>query len=150
MVKNEFSTLQALIPPDTSRGVINTSTSAPLRSIRDICADLSKDIPPRFIKTRQQGKQDIAYLEWHTVCRFLDFYAAGWQFEIRSIQVLGELVVITGRLSIPCAEGWVYRESCGSEPVDTKAFGDAISIAEQMSFKRCAARFGLGLSLYQK
>jgi hypothetical protein len=124
--------------------------SAPLRSIAAIVGDLSRDIPQRFIKTRRQGNQDIAYLEWHVVCRFLNFYAAGWQFEIRSIQVLGELVVITGRLSIPCSEGVVYRESCGSEPVDTKAFGDSVSIAEQMSFKRCAARFGLGLSLYQK
>jgi hypothetical protein len=122
----------------------------PLRSIAAIVGDLSKDIPPRFIKTRQQGKQDIPYLEWHVVSKFLDFYASGWTFEVRSIQVLGELVVITGRLSIPCAEGIVYRESCGSEPVDTKAFGDSVSIAEQMSFKRCAARFGLGLSLYQK
>src|SRR5262249_49856238 len=123
---------------------------APLRSIREIVADLQKDMPERFIRTRRQGNQDIAYIEWHTAAKFMDHFAAGWSGSIVSISVVGNRVVVVMRITIPSLEGAISRESSGSEELDIRAFGDSVSIAEQMAFKRCRARFGLGIGLYQK
>jgi len=57
------------------------------------------------------------------------------------------------------SEGIVYREATGSEELKTTtrddeikeiAYGDPSSNAESMAFRRSAARFGLGLYLYDK
>jgi hypothetical protein len=123
---------------------------APLRSIREIVADLQKDIPERFIRTRRQGNQDIAYIEWHTAVKFMDYYAPGWECSITSVLQVASRVVITMRITVPALEGAISREASGSEEVDTKGYGDAISNSEQMAFKRACARFGLGIGLYAK
>jgi len=85
---------------------------------------------------------------------------------------------LPGRLTIPTAEGNIYREATGTEllkedkdvwigekpnrqklkddlgrPVTESrelAYGDPSSNAESMAFRRAAARFGLGLYLYEK
>jgi len=61
----------------------------------------------------------------------------------------GRLFVV-GRLTIPNSEGNVYREATGTESLDCNSYGDPSSNAESMAFRRCCARFGLGLYLYQK
>jgi hypothetical protein len=46
-----------------------------------------------------------------------------------------------------------YREATGTEEEpdeDEKMYGDPSSNAEAMALKRAAAKFGLGLYLYQK
>ena len=69
-------------------------------------------------------------------------------------------IFLTGRLTIPTAEGNVYREATGTEelkrtdretgePIEL-AYGDPSSNAESMALRRAAAKFGLGLYLYNK
>ena len=69
-----------------------------------------------------------------------------------------------GRLTIPTSEGNVYREATGTEELKREkfnsktgqveireiAYGDPSSNAESQAFRRCAARFGLALYLYEK
>ncbi len=121
-----------------------------LRSINDIIADLSKPIPDRLLKTKTISGQKIRFLPWHTAVRFLDLYAPGWNFEIRHVTGIGGKLVLVSRISIPCAEGVVFREASGQEDEDVENFGDPSSNAESMSLRRAAAKFGLGLSLYDK
>jgi len=73
-------------------------------------------------------------------------------------------VFIVGRLSIPCADGDVWREATGTEClkeiktdkgtgeviIKELAYGDPTSNAEAMALRRAAAKFGLGLYLYEK
>jgi hypothetical protein len=50
-------------------------------------------------------------------------------------------------------EGWVYREATGTEEEpddDQQMYGDPSSNAESMALRRAAAKFGLGLYLYNK
>jgi hypothetical protein len=61
----------------------------------------------------------------------------------------GKLILIV-RLSVPCAEGVVYREATGQEDEALESYGDASSNAESMSLRRAAAKFGLGLYLYDQ
>ena len=126
------------------------SEAAPLRSINAIIADLSKPVNPQRLKTRTQGGKDLIYLPWYQAVRYLDRYAPGWSYEVRSIVTVGNAVAVTVRISIPCVEGLVYREATGYEPLEVKGWGDPTSNAESMALRRAAAKFGLCLNLYDK
>src|SRR5687768_5607228 len=74
-----------------------------LRSIREITADLSKPVAKRHLRLRKQGGKEIKYLAWHDAIKYLDHYASGWNYEIRSIDSVGGKLILTVRLSVPCA-----------------------------------------------
>jgi hypothetical protein len=120
------------------------------RPIADIITDLSKPLPERFIQTRKQGNADLSYIPWHTAVKFLELYAPGWSYSISSINQIDTMLVLVARIKVPCAEGLVYREATGFEQVSTKGYGDPASNAESMALRRAAAKFGLGLYLYDK
>lgn len=48
------------------------------------------------------------------------------------------------------ADGSFSREATGCELLDCGSYGDPVSNAEAMAFRRAAAKFGLGRSLYDK
>jgi hypothetical protein len=123
-----------------------------LRSIREIIEDLKKPIAARHVKTKPATKQGgkIKYIEWHTAVLYLDLFAPGWSYNVRSLTLVGNLVGVIASISIPCSEGVVTREATGCEEVATKGYGDAVSNAEAMALKRAASKFGLGLHLYRK
>ena|SRR5215213_10344808 len=120
------------------------------RSIRDIVKDLSKPVAKRHLRTRKQGGKELTYIAWHDAVKYLDHYAPGWCYEVRRIDSIGGKIILTIRLSIPCLEGIVYREATGQEDEDVESYGDSSSNAESMALRRAAAKFGLGLSLYDK
>ena len=121
------------------------------RSIRAIIADLSKPVNPQRLKQRQQGGRTLDYIPWYQAVRYLDNYAPGWRYEIRSISQVGENLVMTIRITIPCAEGEVWREASALEKIeDPKRYGDAASNDESAALRRAAAKFGLCLNLYDK
>lgn len=120
------------------------------RSIRDIIADLSKPIAARHLKTRRQGGTELTYIEWHTAVKYLDLFAPGWSYAVKSVALVGSLVTVIAAISIPCLEGVVTREATGCEDVNAKGYGDAVSNSEAMALKRAASKFGLALHLYSK
>jgi Rad52/22 family double-strand break repair protein len=120
------------------------------RSIREIIADLSKPVNPKRLKQRQQGGRTLDYLPWYQAVRYLDNYAPGWRYEIRSVNQVGENLVMTVRITVPCAEGEVWREASALEPIKGTGSGDAATNAESAALRRAAAKFGLCLGLYDK
>lgn len=125
-------------------------SSAEPRSIREIVKDLTKPVAKRHLRSRRQGNKEIQYIAWHDAVKYLDHYAPGWNYEIRSINsVSGKLIIIV-RLSIPCLEGVVYREATGQEDETLDSYGDSSSNAESMALRRAGAKFGLGLYLYDQ
>jgi hypothetical protein len=123
---------------------------APLKSITQIIADLSKPLAAKHLKTRKQGGSEITYIEWHTAVKYLDYYAPGWSYRVASVSLIEDLVTVIASISIPCVEGVVTREATGCESIDAKGYGDAVSNAEAMALKRAASKFGLALYLYSK
>lgn len=121
-----------------------------LRSIREIIKDLSKPVAKRHLRKRKQGGKEILYIAWHDAVKYLDHYASGWNYEIRSIESIGGKLILTVRLSIPCLEGIIYREATGQEDEEKDNYGDSSSNAESMALRRAAAKFGLGLYLYDQ
>ena len=120
------------------------------RSIRDIVKDLSKPVAKRHLRTRKQGGKQIEYISWYDAVKYLDHYAPGWCYEIRRVDSIAGKLILTIRLSISCLEGVVYREATGQEDEMHDSYGDSSSNSESMALRRAAAKFGLGLSLYEK
>lgn len=135
---------------DETTELTNTGTRAEMRSIRDIINDLSKPVAKRHLRSRKQGGKEIQYISWHDAVKYLDHYAPGWNYEIRNIQSIGGKLILTVRLSVPCAEGIVFREATGQEDEDKDNYGDSSSNAESMALRRASAKFGLGLYLYDQ
>ncbi len=121
-----------------------------LRSIREIVKDLSKPIAQKHLRKRRQGGKEITYLAWHDAVKYLDHFAPGWCYEIRSIDSVAGKLILTIRLSIQSLEGVIYREATGQEDEDLESYGNSSSNAESMALRRAAAKFGLGLSLYDQ
>ena len=124
--------------------------SGGMRSIREIVKDLSKPIAQKHLRKRRQGGKEINYLAWHDAVKYLDHYAPGWCYEVRRIDSIAGKLILTVRLSIPCLEGIVYREATGQEDETLDAYGDSSSNSESMALRRAAAKFGLGLGLYDQ
>jgi hypothetical protein len=121
-----------------------------MRSIRDIVRDLQKPIAQKHLRKRRQGGKEITYLAWHDAVKYLDHYAPGWCYEIRRIDSIAGKVILTVRLSITSLEGVVFREATGQEDETLDSYGDSTSNAESMALRRAAAKFGLGLGLYDQ
>ena len=138
---SEEKTIEELSPK-------NESTE--MRSIRDIVKDLSKPVAKRHLRTRKQGGKELTYISWYDAVKYLDHYAPGWNYEVRSMNSVGGKLILTIRLSVPCLEGVVYREATGQEEEETTSYGDSSSNAESMALRRAAAKVGLGLYLYDK
>jgi hypothetical protein len=81
------------------------------RSIRDIIADLSRPVAQRHLKTRRQGGTEITYIEWHTAVRYLNLFAPGWSYHVKSVAMVGNLVTVIASISIPCLEGVITLNS---------------------------------------
>jgi Rad52/22 family double-strand break repair protein len=142
-MKQKSNQIQEASAPDASS-----------RSIEDIIADLSKPVNPQRLKTKpatKQGGQMLTYLPWYQAVRYLDRYAPGWRYEIRSISTAGDNLVMVARITIPCLEGEIWREASSLEKIeDPKRYGDAATNAESAALRRAAAKFGLCLNLYDK
>ncbi len=120
------------------------------RPLAEILADLSKPIAPQHLESKKKGGTTLLFIPWHRAIRYLDYHAPGWSYEVRAITPIQGAVALTVRITIPCAEGMVYREATGIEDKETSSYGDPTSNAESMALRRAAAKFGLGLSLYDK
>lgn len=125
-----------------------------LRPITAIVADLSRPLPSACVASKTVKGSTIAYLHWQTVARLLDTYAPGWQGEVTRLEQQGQVVRVTYRLLIPCAEGRVWREATGEddewEPDEETRYGNPSANAQANAFKRAAALFGCGQWLYDK
>ncbi|NJL99882.1 MAG: DUF1071 domain-containing protein [Synechococcaceae cyanobacterium SM2_3_2] len=121
-----------------------------MRPLPEIQAALKEHIAPEYLATRKQGGSELTYIPWHKAVELLDIHAPGWQWQITTLSVCGDRLVLIGRLTIPTAQGDLVREATGTELLDCGSYGDPSSNAESMAFRRAAAKFGLGLWLYDK
>jgi hypothetical protein len=149
MAESKHEDADALAAPSPAQ-----STAKPLRSIADIISDLSKPIAARHLKQKSKGGRAMDFIPWYHAVKYLDLYAPSWSYSIKSVtwNLEGRLV-LTVEIGIPCLEGVVYRAATGTEEEPEegeKMYGDPSSNAESMALRRAAAKFGLGLSLYDK
>jgi hypothetical protein len=103
----------------STNGTQASSAKFSPRSTAETLADLSRPIDPRHLKTRKQGTTTLTYCPWNTIARHLHHRAPGWCWEVQSVQQIGETVVVTGRLTIPTADGdLLHYSAVASEPLE--------------------------------
>ena len=115
--------------------------------IRD---DLKTPIPKRLLKTKKQGGTTLTFCPWYRVQKILDHYSGGWwEYSIIDKEWTDEYFVCTVEICILTKQGGIRRQGTGIESAATDTWGDAQSNAESMAFRRAAARFGIGIDLYE-
>lgn len=119
------------------------------RPILEILEDLQKPVPERFIKFKVLKGNKIKFVPWYNLIRLLDYYAPGFDWQVKT-QYCGDRTVVEGSLTIKAAEGEFTRQATGTEMSDCDNYGDPSSNSEAMSLRRCCAKFGLGLALWEK
>ena len=142
----------------TANGTSSTKNGADVssaaRPIADILADLRKPIPKRLLEEKPasgaKGAPMLTFCPWYRVQRILNHYTGGHcSYEVRERAVTSKHILMTVRITIRAEEGAFYRDGTGLERLDVDSYGDPQSNAESMAFRRAAARFGLGLHLYE-
>lgn len=127
-------------------------------SLSQIQAALSRPLPPKLLSRKTIKGKQITFIHWYIANNILDKYAPGWRWQIVSTYLSSDRLFLVGRLTIPTSEGRIYREATGTEELKRLngdgeavelAYGDPLSNAESMAFRRAAAKFGLGLYLYK-
>lgn len=127
---------------------LQAPTPPHLRPLAAILADLKLPPAQKHLRTKTKGGKELTFIPWHFVIQYLDLYAPGWCYEIRSVTEIGKQLVIVARITIPTADGPVWREATGIEDDETNSYGDPSSNAESMALRRAASKFGFGLYLY--
>jgi hypothetical protein len=120
------------------------------RSLREIIDDLRKPIASKFLKQKKAGNSSVTYIPWYNAIKYLDYYAPGWSYRIANVYHIGQNCVVVAEISIPTVDGVITRQATGVEDDDKSGYGDPASNAESMALRRAAAKFGLGLYLYEK
>ena len=129
------------------------------RSITDILADFSKPIPARLVSkkpvfSRQNGRLsktgEVDYVSWSNYIKLLDYFAPGFDWEIRTHYLHNQIVVVEGRLTIKAEEGDFIREATGYEEIGNDGYGNTVNNAEASALRRCCAKFQLGLQFWHK
>ena len=91
----------------------------------------------------------LTYCPWNTIARHLHHRAPGWCWEVQSVQEVGGAVVVTGRLTIPTADGdLLHYSAVASEPLESASKAPAAEVAASSCLRRAAALAGLGLELW--
>jgi hypothetical protein len=144
-----ITAVNALKAVETAVHAANGAKTFALRPTADTLADLSRPIDPRHLKTRKQGTATLTYCPWNTIARHLHHRAPGWCWEVQSVQEVGGSVVVTGRLTIPTADGdLLHYSAVASEPLESASKAPAAEVAASCCLRRAAALAGLGLELW--
>jgi hypothetical protein len=154
-------------PPSTNQTLSPAQVEwykEPRRPMAEILANLSKPIPKQYLDTIKD-KGNAAYIPWFNACKLLDRCTGGhWEYFIINLHTTSDRIFVTVRITIYAQEGSFSRDATGTEllkreviarktgEVEIKelAYGDPSSNAESMALRRAAAKFGLGLYLYDK
>jgi len=100
-------------------------------------------------KKQNYHETSLTYFPWNTIARHLHHRAPGWCWEVQSVQAVGAAVVVTGRLTIPTADGdLIHYSAVASEPLESKSQAPAAEVTASFCLRRAAALAGLGLELW--
>lgn len=151
------------VPPSPQANAPGTDTSHPFaprtKPLSLILTDLTRPIPSRLIKskrvpTKNGGSYTADFVPHTTIRDLLDFYAPGWEWNVRIAAHDGKMYVV-GTLTLHgidanAAPTSQSRDGIGNEDSDLDSFGDPSSNAEAQALRRAAMAHGLGRALWKK
>ena len=134
----------------TSKKIIGTLR----RPLAEILQDLEQPIPSEMLEQkptyhRESKTGEVSYVPWYNCIQLLMRYCPGYDFEIRT-QSFGERIIVEGRLTIRAKEGDFVYESLGVAHSEDRNYEEAVYEAEESALRRCMAKLGCGLELWDK
>jgi len=96
-------------------------------SLSQIEEILSRPLPASLLRVKEIKGKRITYLPWFVANQILNKYCPGWTFAITQMETTHERIFLIGRLTIPTAEGKIYREASGTESLNCSSYGDPSS-----------------------
>jgi hypothetical protein len=151
LTTGEIPKPEPILPPTRSdlRRLLSHGVNLGKRLFIDTIADLHKPLPDEYISSKSLKGEKILYLDWHTANMILDYVAPNWEISMDYGQI-GDRGIVKAKITLHCEDGSFSRESIGSDNTEDEYFGGFMPDAESQAMRRAAARFGLGLYLYDK
>ena len=122
------------------------------KSTADTLAELNRPIDERHLrqysKKTKGGDVTLTYVPWAVICKHLHHRAPGWCWEVQEVQMIGDCVVVTGRLTIPTQDSLLHYSAVASEPLHGGSQAPAAETAASSALRRACALAGLGLDLW--
>lgn len=126
----------------------------PTRPGKKTLLEIKKALYPRHPESERvfrKAGQDLTYIPWHEAVRILDKATGGfWTYKIDRMDTTEKYAVVAVTLTLHASDGDFSYDGQGLEPWSTTGYGDPLSNAESMAFRRACAKAGLGLYLYKK
>lgn len=134
--------------PEKSEKDLDFSANIPSYLI--IQKRLGEPIPPELVFEKERGGKSFPFMNITDCTDLLDERAGIWQNFVTNERQVGNDYIVTVRIEILAAEGWIAREDTGIEEINLSSYGDTASNAFAMAFKRAASKHGLGRDLWRK
>jgi hypothetical protein len=107
------------------------------------------DLRP-YYKRQRRGKVDVVYVSWADLCYEVNRNRLVWSWNIELLQVPGHPPAIKGILTVRGSDNETYVTRCAVAPLEfDKPVGNPWEEAESAAFRRCWAKFGIGLELWR-
>jgi hypothetical protein len=108
------------------------------------------DLRP-YYRTQKRGKLSVTYVPWADLCHVVNQARLVWQWDVEILQVPGHPPALKGVLRVLSTDGQREVTRCAVAPIEFDGQGgNPWEEAESAAFRRCWAKFGVGLELWRR
>ena len=104
---------------------------------------LHRPVDPRHVRQLRKGGVTLDYVPWFIIAKHLHHRAPGWTWVVRSVNAVGEFIVVHGSLLVPTAEGTLRYDAVASESLKRSSHAPPAEVAESACLRRNRFRFCL-------
>ena len=127
-------------------------------TLAEIYQRLSEPVPAGLIqlkeveykKNGQKKTFTLDVVSWYDTADLMDNRAPGWEMEVSDPVITKDYLMVKVKVTVHGSDGSASRENTGIEELSSSNFyGDVLSNAVAMSFKRACAMHGLGRHMWR-
>jgi hypothetical protein len=121
-------------------------------NLTEILENLRQPIPPKYLKTKRKGGNELTFVSWYNYADLLDTRCGlgNWEWQIIEATNAGNRAVVVGRLTLHGSERSISYDAIGNEDLDVDSYGDPLSNASASAFRRACSMAGLSRELWRK
>lgn len=150
------------MPRNTATPVVDEAATEAVSPVSD--AVEAKSVGPSFadafakaslpfnqtFKRQIRGGRILDYITGEQALSRIQEAYGDWDWSVGKPLIEGKDVLISGTLTVKVGNAYVSRDGVGGATNNSGDLGNTYKAAETAAFKRAAAKFGVGLYLYEK
>jgi hypothetical protein len=103
-----------------------------------------------YYKRQKRGKVEVTFVSWADLCAVVNENRIVWHWDVELLHVPGHPPALKGILKVRGQDGHTEVVRCAVAPIDFETSGgNPWEEAESAAFRRCWAKFGIGLELWR-